>query len=114
MTYTAAEVKDAFKSKAKPAASRWTTASGWESMGWGSEGTAEAVILQGEPVVVRWVAAADLQENPGYGTTHVWVVVEINGQYFKKEGYHNSEEGVQWDGAVTEVQHKTKTVTSYE
>lgn len=114
LKYTAAEVKDAFKTKAKPGGNRWYTPTGWESMGWGSEGTVEAVVLRDEPVVVKWVAGSDLEEDPGYGSTHVWVVVQIGEQFFKKEGYHSSEEGVVWDGAVTEVQSKTKTVTYYE
>lgn len=112
--YTADEVKAAFLKKAKPGGNRWYSPTGWESMGWGGEGSIEALIVRDEPVVVKWVAGSDLEEDPGYGSTQVWVVVEINGQYFKKEGYHSSEEGVVWDGAVTEVQPKTKTITYYE
>lgn len=114
MAYSAEEVRTAFAAKAKPGGNRWQSASGWESMGWGSEGTVEALLLQGRPTVVKWVAGSDLDEDPGYSSQPVWVVVEIDGQYFKKEGYHSSEEGVVWDGRVTEVARKTKTVTYYE
>jgi len=113
-SFTAADVAAAFRAKAKPGGNRWAVSSGWESMGWGSEGTVEALIIKGEPVVVKWTAGSDLTDDPGYSSTPVWVVVEIGGRYFKKSGYHSSEEGVVWDGAVTEVKATTKTVTVYE
>jgi len=56
--------------------------------------------------------ALNYDENSGDQSIHV--IFEVDGKFYKKTGYHSSYGGTEWDGAVTEVQPKTKTITVYE
>lgn len=65
-------------------------------------------------------------EVPGVGTVTIierfggegqgdeaWVVFEVNGRMYKKEGYYASFHGTDWDGDLYEVEQYEKTVTDY-
>lgn len=50
----------------------------------------------------------------GYDGGPVFVIVEVEGRFFKKSGYVDSYDGYTWDGPTVEVHKTTKTVEVFE
>jgi hypothetical protein len=43
-----------------------------------------------------------------------YVIFELNGRYWRKNGYYSSYGGAEWDGEFYEVAPVIKTITNYE
>ena len=83
---------------------------GWSEVAYMDEGEPMALLIDEKAVLAVRRGSSHL----GVGATDIWVVIEIDGRYFKKTGYHQSHDGTYWDGAVTEVRPQEKTITVYE
>lgn len=83
---------------------------GWPEVAYMDKGEAFALLLDGRAVLAHREDSSKL----GVGATDIWVVIEIEGRYYRKTGYHQSHDGTYWDGSVTEVRPKEKLVTVYE
>jgi hypothetical protein len=59
------------------------------------------------------VTLVDQEGGEGQGE-HIWFVIKIGDQLFRKEGYYTSHYGTDWDGPFSEVEPVQKLVTVYE
>jgi hypothetical protein len=101
MTYTARQVEEAVENGED----------GWMSIDWMSEGRTFSLDINGETVEATYVGGKQSEEGGG---EHVYLVVKVGSQFFRKNGYYASHYGVEWDGSIEEVHPVEKTVTVYE
>ena len=84
---------------------------GWSEIAYGDPGDISEILLKGEKVKVIYIDGESGGEGSGES---VWAIIKVGVQYFKKTGYYMSHDGTHWDGDVTEVKRKQRTVTFYE
>lgn len=68
-------------------------------------------------VTVKMVVPPELPEYDSYGETisqEIFMVVEVNGRFFKKEGRSDSYGGRDWNGPCREVKAEPKTVVVFD
>lgn len=86
-------------------------ATDWDSIRWKSDGTLVTTIeVDGTSLDVIKV---DDFGGEGQGEK-LWVVVKIDGKFYRKSGYYSSYDGSEWDGPFREVSPVQKTITVYE
>lgn len=83
----------------------------WHEVAGMDKGEPFALLLDGEAVLAVKSDNSKLGEGAG---SDVWIVIEINGRFFKKSGYHESHYGTDWDGTLDEVKPREATVTVYD
>lgn len=81
---------------------------GWSEVAYMDEDEPFALLIDGKTVLAVRRGRSEIREGD------IWAVIEIDGRFFKKTGYHASHDGTYWDGSVTEVLPKQKTITIYE
>jgi hypothetical protein len=71
----------------------------------------EATVVEtGYGVVERVDTGTDYND----GREERTMIIKVDNRYFKKVGYYDSWESSSWDGTLTEVRPREKTVTVYE
>lgn len=90
----------------------------WDQIYEAKDGEEFGLLIGGEPVKVVKVHS-DHKEDYDYDR-HVTVVIEVNGEYFQRDGYMNvgshcygDYEDISWN-ALRKVTPRTKTVTVWE
>jgi hypothetical protein len=97
MSFTARDVGDAIDDRL-----------GWSEIANMDEDEPMALLINGHAMLTVRRGMSEIREGD------IWVVVEIDGRFFKKTGYHQSHDGTYWDGSVSEVKPQQKTITVYE
>lgn len=70
----------------------------------------ETLELRGEQVPVKLVVTSG---GEGEGD-EAYIVLDVGGRLFRKDGYYASHDGYYWDGDFREVHEVTRPVTFYE
>ena len=84
---------------------------GWHAISYAEPGAISEIPLRGEKVKAIYIDGESGGEGSGES---VWTIIRVGVQFFKKTGYYASYDGTHWDGDVTEVKRKQRTVTFYE
>lgn len=111
---SAQQVKDALDAWSRERYSEYSKSYYTEDWDWGE---AEYAYKDGINIEIDgvWVPVTVVEADTGgegHGE-HVFVVIKVGNQYFKKDGYYASHYGTDWDGSFAEVEPYEKTVTDY-